>query len=289
MSDEDMILAIEGKMKGILKDLKALRKGTQSQTEATEELGDAAENTGKKLKNAFDIKQLGAWVLSVQKYTNSMIKVTKAQVDYNKSMQRLQVAYGEVNSSGEKLVKTMADLSGLDIAQLTSSLATFRQFTSSLGLANEEASLLSENLLKFVNDLSSYYGEDFDEMSRKVISGITGEAEALKILGADVTDNAIKQKAFNLGIQTNTTNMSAATKAVLRYLLIIDQLKNAQGNYAATINDVSNQTKIWNAQIDTLKRQLGAFLLPILQPILPVLNGSLIVVNELLGMILGFF
>lgn len=289
MSDEDMILAIEGQMKGILKDLKALRKGTQSQTEATEELGDAAENTGKKLKNAFDIKQLGAWVLSIQKYTNSMIKVTKAQVDYNKSMQRLQVAYGEVNSSGEKLVKTMADLSGLDIAQLTSSLATFRQFTSSLGLANEEASLLSENLLKFVNDLSSYYGEDFDEMSRKVISGITGEAEALKILGADVTDNAIKQKAFNLGIQTNTTNMSAATKAVLRYLLIIDQLKNAQGNYAATINDVSNQTKIWNAQIDTLKRQLGAFLLPILQTILPVLNGILMVVNELLGMLLGFF
>ena len=289
MSDEDMILAIEGQMKGILKDLKALRKGTQSQTEATEELGDAAENTGKKLKNAFDIKQLGAWVLSIQKYTNSMIKVTKAQVDYNKSMQRLQVAYGEVNSNGEKLVKTMADLSGLDIAQLTSSLATFRQFTSSLGLANEEASLLSENLLKFVNDLSSYYGEDFDEMSRKVISGITGEAEALKILGADVTDNAIKQKAFNLGIQTNTTNMSAATKAVLRYLLIIDQLKNAQGNYAATINDVSNQTKIWNAQIDTLKRQLGAFLLPILQTILPVLNGILMVVNELLGMLLGFF
>ena len=289
MSDEDMILAIEGQMKGILKDLKALRKGTQSQTEATEELGDAAENTGKKLKNAFDIKQLGAWVLSIQKYTNSMIKVTKAQVDYNKSMQRLQVAYGEVDSSGEKLVKTMADLSGLDIAQLTSSLATFRQFTSSLGLANEEASLLSENLLKFVNDLSSYYGEDFDEMSRKVISGITGEAEALKILGADVTDNAIKQKAFNLGIQTNTTNMSAATKAVLRYLLIIDQLKNAQGNYAATINDVSNQTKIWNAQIDTLKRQLGAFLLPILQTILPVLNGILMVVNELLGMLLGFF
>lgn len=289
MSDEDMVLAIEGKMKGILKDLKALKKGTQSQTEATEELGDAAENTGKKLKNAFDIKQLGAWVLSVQKYTNSMIKFTKAQVDYNKSMQRLQVAYGEVNSSGEELVKTMADLSGLDIAQLTSSLATFRQFTSSLGLANEEASLLSENLLKFVNDLSSYYGEDFDEMSRKVISGITGEAEALKILGADVTDNAIKQKAFNLGIQTNTTNMSAATKAVLRYLLIIDQLKNAQGNYAATINDVSNQTKIWNAQIDTLKRQLGAFLLPILQTILPVLNGILMVVNELLGMLLGFF
>lgn len=286
---EDIGLSIETHLGEALKSLKALRKETQNQTKATDELGDAAEDTGKKLKNAFDIKQLGAWILSIQKYTDSVIRLTKRQVDYNKSMQKLQVAYGEVNSSGEQLVKTMADLSGLDIAQLTSSLGTFRQFTSSLGLANEQASLLAENMLKLTNDMASYYNEDTVEMARQLVSGLTGEAETLKILGADVTDNAVKQKALALGIQTNTTNMSLATKATLRYLLVIDQLKNAQGNYAATINDVSTQTKIWNAQIDTLKRQLGAFLLPILQTMLPVLNGVLMVVNELLGMLLGLF
>lgn len=286
---EDIGLSIETHLEKALKQLKALRKETKDQTEATDELGDKAEDTGKKLKNAFDIKQIGAWILSMQKYTDTMIRLTKRQVDYNKNMQKLQVAYGEVNSSGEKLVKTMADLSGLDIAQLTSSLGTFRQFTSSLGLANEQASLLAENMLKLTNDMASYYNEDTAEMARQLVSGLTGEAETLKILGADVTDNAVKQKALALGIQTNTTNMSLATKATLRYLLVIDQLKNAQGNYAATINDVSTQTKIWNAQIDTLKRQLGAFLLPILQTMLPVLNGVLMVVNELLGMLLGLF
>ncbi len=286
---EDIGLSIETHLEVAIKQLKALRKETKNQTDATEELGDKAEDTGKKIKNAFDIKQIGAWILSIQKYTDTMIRLTKRQVDYNKSMQKLQVAYGEVNSSGEQLVKTMADLSGLDIAQLTSSLGTFRQFTSSLGLANEQASLLAENMLKLTNDMASYYNEDTVEMARQLVSGLTGEAETLKILGADVTDNAVKQKALALGIQTNTTNMSLATKATLRYLLVIDQLKNAQGNYAATINDVSTQTKIWNAQIDTLKRQLGAFLLPILQTILPVLNGILMVVNELLGMLLGLF
>lgn len=286
---EDIGLSIETHLEKALKQLRALRKETKDQTEATDELGDKAEDTGKKLKNAFDIKQLGAWILSIQKYTDTMIRLTKRQVDYNKSMQKLQVAYGEVNSSGEKLVKTMADLSGIDIAQLTSSLGTFRQFTSSLGLANDQASLLAENMLKLSNDMASYYNEDTVEMARQLVSGLTGEAETLKILGADVTDNAVKQKALALGIQTNTTNMSLATKATLRYLLVIDQLKNAQGNYAATINDVSTQTKIWNAQIDTLKRQLGAFILPLLQTMLPVLNGILMVVNELLGMLLGLF
>ena len=240
-------------------------------------------------KKAFDVTTVIAWAGVIKNVTNQMITLTKAQVNYNKNMQKLQVAYGQVNSSGEKLVKTMADISGLDEAELTKSLGTFRQYASTLGIVSDKANMLSENLLKVSNDLASFYGEDTEDMARRLISAMTGETEALKVLGADVSDNAIKQKALSLGVQENTSNMSAASKAMLRYLLIVDQLKNAQGNFAKTINDVSNQTKIWNAQINTLKRQLGAFLLPILQTFLPVLNGIIMVVNELLGMLLGLF
>lgn len=240
-------------------------------------------------KKAFDVTTVIAWAGVIKNVTNQMITLTKAQVNYNKNMQKLQVAYGQVNSSGEKLVKTMADISGLDEAELTKSLGTFRQYASTLGIVSDKANMLSENLLKVSNDLASFYGEDTEDMARRLISAMTGETEALKVLGADVSDNAIKQKALSLGVQENTSNMSAASKAILRYLLVVDQLKNAQGNFAKTINDVSNQTKIWNAQINTLKRQLGAFLLPILQTILPVLNGIIMVVNELLGMLLGLF
>lgn len=240
-------------------------------------------------KKAFDVTTVIAWAGVIKNVTNQMITLTKAQVNYNKNMQKLQVAYGQVNSSGEKLVKTMADISGLDEAELTKNLGTFRQYASTLGIVSDKANMLSENLLKVSNDLASFYGEDTEDMARRLISAMTGETEALKVLGADVSDNAIKQKALSLGVQENTSNMSAASKAILRYLLVVDQLKNAQGNFAKTINDVSNQTKIWNAQINTLKRQLGAFLVPILQTILPVLNGIIMVVNDLLGMLLGLF
>lgn len=287
-NDTNVGVKIEALTSTVEKGLGNVNKRLNEMEKSTKNFGDAAEKAGDKAKKAFDFKDALAWIKTIQKVTDGMIRITKAQADYNKSMQKLQIAYGSINSSGEKLVKTMADLSGLDIAQLTSSLGTFRQFASSLGLANEQASLLSENMLKMVNDLSSFYGYDVDEMSKKLISALTGETEAMKILGADVSDNAIKQKALALGIETSTANMSMAEKATLRYLLVVDQLRNSQGNFAATINDVSNQTKIWNAQIDTLKRQLGAGILPILQTILPVLNGILMVVNTLLGMLLGF-
>ena len=281
----------------------AIKAYTDEANKGLKNIGNNADKAGKKIEDnakkvkqlsdfistAFSLNEILPWVGIIKNVTNQMITLTKAQVNYNKNMQKLQVAYGRVDSSGEKLIKTMADISGLDEAELTKSLGTFRQYASTLGIVSEKADMLSENLLKLTNDLASFYGEDTEDMARRLISAMTGETEALKVLGADVSDNAIKQKALSLGIQENTSNMSAASKAILRYLLIVDQLKNAQGNFAKTINDVSNQTKIWNAQINTLKRQLGAFLLPILQTILPVLNGIIMVVNELLGMLLGLF
>ena len=281
----------------------AIKSYTDEANKGLKNIGNNADKAGKKIEDnakkvkqlsdfistAFSLNEILPWVGIIKNVTNQMITLTKAQVNYNKNMQKLQVAYGRVDSSGEKLIKTMADISGLDEAELTKSLGTFRQYASTLGIVSEKADMLSENLLKLTNDLASFYGEDTEDMARRLISAMTGETEALKVLGADVSDNAIKQKALSLGIQENTSNMSAASKASLRYLLIVDQLKNAQGNFAATINDVSNQTKIWNAQINTLKRQLGALLLPILQSILPILNGVVMVVNELLGMLLGLF
>ena len=271
-------------------------KGFQKAGKAVDKFGNKLGSNISKVKKftnlineAFSLDNIAPWAGVIKNATNQMIALTKAQVNYNKNMQKLQVAYGQVNSSGEKLVKTMADISGLDEAELTKSLGTFRQYASTLGIVSDKANMLSENLFKLSNDLASFYGEDTEDMARRLISAMTGETEALKVLGADVSDNAIKQKALSLGVKENTSNMSAASKAILRYLLVVDQLKNAQGNFAKTINDVSNQTKIWNAQINTLKRQLGAFLLPILQTILPVLNAILMVVNELLGMLLGLF
>lgn len=281
----------------------AVKAYTEEVDKGFRKAGKAVDNFGNKLgsninkvkkftnliNEAFSLDNIAPWAGVIKNATNQMIALTKAQVNYNKNMQKLQVAYGQVNSSGEKLIKTMSDISGLDEAELTKSLGTFRQYASTLGIVSDKANMLSENLLKVSNDLASFYGEDTEDMARRLISAMTGETEALKVLGADVSDNAIKQKALSLGVQENTSNMSAASKAILRYLLVVDQLKNAQGNFAKTINDVSNQTKIWNAQINTLKRQLGAFLVPILQTILPVLNGIIMVVNELLGMLLGLF
>lgn len=281
MKDSDSVgLFIKLSSENATKELKNLNSESKNLQKNLHSLGD-------EIKYAFNSSVIIGFARLLKNVTNTMINAGKAQTEYIENLHLLQVAYGETNSSGEKLVKNMADLSGLDISQLTKSLGKYRQLSNALGIASNSANILSENLLKMQNDIASLYNLNTADVSKKLMSALTGETEAIKILGADVTTTALQQKAYNLGIQESVTNMSQAEKTILRYLMVQDQLASSQGDFANTINSVANQTKIWNAQLDILGRQLGAIFNAILKPMLPILNGILMAINTIIGTLLG--
>ena len=281
MKDSDSVgLRIKFLSENATKELKNLNSESKNLQKNLHTLGD-------EIKYAFNSSAIIGFARLIKNVTNTMINAGKAQTEYIENLHLLQVAYGETNSSGEKLVKSMADLSGLDISQLTKSLGKYRQLSNALGIASDSANILSENLLKMQNDIASLYNLNTADVSKKLMSALTGETEAIKILGADITTISLQQKAYNLGIQESVTNMSQAEKTILRYLIVQDQLASSQGDFANTINSVANQTKIWNAQLDILGRQLGSIFNAILKPMLPILNGILMAINTIIGTLLG--
>ena len=281
MKDSDSVgLFIKLSSENATKELKNLNSESKNLQKNLHSLGD-------EIKYAFNSSVIIGFARLLKNVTNTMINAGKAQTEYIENLHLLQVAYGETNSSGEKLVKSIADLSGLDISQLTKSLGKYRQLSNALGIASDSANILSENLLKMQNDIASLYNLNTADVSKKLMSALTGETEAIKILGADITTISLQQKAYNLGIQESVTNMSQAEKTILRYLIVQDQLASSQGDFANTINSVANQTKIWNAQLDILGRQLGSIFNAILKPMLPILNGILMAINTIIGTLLG--
>lgn len=257
---------------------------------------DAVESYGKELKtisgltkSAFNASAIVGLVKGVISLTNAMINASKRQTDYIESLNLMDTAYGNVTNSGRKLIDTMSETIGLDQSGLTKTLGTYRQISSALGLANKEADRFSENLLKMTQDVSSLYNLTFEEASSKMISAITGQSRAVKVLGADITDAGLQQTALNLGIERSTSDMTQAEKAILRYITLNRQLANAQGDTAKTINEVANQTKIFKEQLAIAARQIGGIFIPVLKAILPVLNGILMAFNTVVGTILGFF
>ena len=72
---------------------------------------------------------------------------------------------------------------------------------------------------------------------------------------------------------------------------LTNQLKVSQGDYARTIESASNQIRIMKEQWDRLSRAVGNVFYPILQKILPYINGVLMALTEifnLLASLLGF-
>lgn len=142
MKDSDSVgLFIKLSSENATKELKNLNSESKNLQKNLHSLGD-------EIKYAFNSSVIIGFARLLKNVTNTMINAGKAQTEYIENLHLLQVAYGETNSSGEKLVKSMADLSGLDISQLTKSLGKYRQLSNALGIASDSANILSENLLK---------------------------------------------------------------------------------------------------------------------------------------------
>lgn len=260
--------------------IRNVKKELKNLKNSIKEIGDSSN---KNLGNFFNTKSMLGWIGVLKEATSTMINASKAQTDYIENLNLLDTAYGTTENSGRKLIQTLSEVIGLDQSGLTRSLGTYRQMTSALGLMNDTAELVSENLLKMQLDMSSLYNLDFARAGQILQITLAGNTKSIRALGGDITEATLQQTAWNLGIEKSIDNMNRAEKTMLIYLTIEQQLKNSQGDLAKTIGSISNQTKIFTEQISMAGRQIGGIFIPILQALLPVLNGVLMAFNTVIS------
>lgn len=251
------------------------------------EFNKSAKETGDTIKSAFSTTSIIAFAIAIKNLTQAMIKASKAETEYIENMNLLQNAYDGNMKSAEKLINTMTDFYGLDASGVTRQLGTYRQMSSALGITADKANLLSENMIKLQEDVSSLYNISNDLANSKLTSALTGQTKPIRALGADITEASLQQELYNRGINKSVKEMNRATKTVLIYLAMERQLINANGDASRTINSVANQSRIFTEQIKIAGRQLGAVFIPVLRTLLPILNGVLMALNAIGGILLG--
>ena len=252
------------------------------------------KNLGNDIMSAFKASSVISWGLAVKEVTTQMISASKAESDYIERTNLLKVAYHDATKEGKELadnadtlITKMKNFYGLDPNELTKSLGIFKQMTNAMGMANDTSALLSENLLKMEEDVSSLYNLDVEVVAKKFQSALAGQTRAVRDLGVDVTKSALQQELFNRGINMNIDDLNRASKSVLIYLAMERQLAEANGDASRTINGVANQTRIFKEQIAIASRQIGALFIPVLKTLLPILNGILMALNAIGEFILG--
>lgn len=178
-------------------------------------------------------------------------------------------------------INKMETLLGIDPTEAMNNMATIQGLTTSFGMASDKAYVLSKNLTQLGYDLASLKNIPVAESFTKIQAAISGELEPIRRLGVDISNARLQQELLNLGYSQSVSTLSQADKAVLRYIAIMKQTTDAQGDFARTINSPANQIKILKAQLNSLARSVGSLLYPALKSILPPLIAAVELIKEI--------
>lgn len=200
--------------------------------------------------------------------------------DFYEATDLFHNAMGNLSGEADTLISKMQGLLGVDPTKAMTYMATIQSLGTSFGLTSDKAYVLSKNLTQLAYDEASYWNKNVAETFTAMSSAISGEIEPIRRLGVDLSQARLQQELLALGFNKQVSSLSQADKAVLRYIAIMKQTTNIQGNLAQTINSPANQIKILKAQLDMLAKSVGSLLYPALKSILPPLIAAVQLIRE---------
>lgn len=200
--------------------------------------------------------------------------------DFYEATDLFHNAIGNLSGEADTLISKMQGLLGVDPTKAMTYMATIQSLGTSFGLTSDKAYVLSKNLTQLAYDEGSYWNKDVAETFTAMSSAISGEIEPIRRLGIDLTQARLQQELLALGFNKQVSSLSQADKAVLRYIAIMKQTANVQGNLAQTIQSPANQIKILKAQLDMLAKSVGSLLYPAMKSILPPLIAAVQLIRE---------
>lgn len=200
--------------------------------------------------------------------------------DFYEATDLFHNAMGNLSGEADTLISKMQGLLGVDQTKAMTYMATIQSLGTSFGLTSDKAYVLSKNLTQLAYDEGSYWNKDVAETFTAMSSAISGEIEPIRRLGIDLTQARLQQELLALGFNKQVSSLSQADKAVLRYIAIMKQTANIQGNLAQTIQSPANQIKILKAQLDMLAKSVGSLLYPAMKSILPPLIAAVQLIRE---------
>ena len=200
--------------------------------------------------------------------------------DFYEATDLFHNAMGNLSGEADTLISKIQGLLGVDPTKAMTYMATIQSLGTSFGLTSDKAYILSKNLTQLAYDEGSYWNKNVAETFTAMSSAISGEIEPIRRLGVDLSQARLQQELLALGFNKQVSSLSQADKAVLRYIAIMKQTANVQGNLAQTIQSPANQIKILKAQLDMLAKSVGSLLYPAMKSILPPLIAAVQLIRE---------
>lgn len=188
----------------------------------------------------------------------------------------------QVDVEGGLLTADSAKNLGLNIQEVTEFASQLASVTNSLGQTGETTTAVAKSMTMLAGDISSLFNIDYTSVATNIQSGLIGQSRALYKYGIDITNATLQTYAYNLGVEKSISEMTQMEKQQLRVLAILDQSKVSWGDLSNTLSSPSNQIRQFNTNIKETGMVLGQIFIPVIQKVMPVVNGVTIAIKRML-------
>lgn len=183
--------------------------------------------------------------------------------DFNESLSKVQVVFGDTAGEIEAFASTAAKSLGMSSGAALEATGTFGNFLQAMGLAKAPAADMSKAMVTLAADLASFNNANPEEVLLALRSGLSGEAEPMRKFGVALSETAVKAKAAEMGLKGVGGELTEQQKIQARYAIIMEQTTMAQGDFARTAEGAANKSRIQAAALQDLQVKFGQVLLPI--------------------------
>ena len=258
----DLIDNITPQLKKIQSSLEAVSTTTkrvaQSMASSLDKLKDKLDKIGTKSMQ-FGKDMFLKTTLPISLFAAKFIKDAS---DYSESINKVDVAFGNASQTVKDFAISAGKNFGIDRGTALDMAAMFGDMSTSMGISQEKASILSTSLVGLAGDLASFKNLNISEVQTALAGIFTGETESLRRLGVVMTEENLNQFLLTQGIAKKMSDLTQAQKVLQRYNYVLQMTSNSHGDFKRTLEGFANQVRMASSAYKDLSIQLGTILLP---------------------------
>ena len=220
------------------------------------------EKFGFSLKEIKNISGGLGIILGLGQLTQFLGQSVMAASSLNEAVNQTKVVFEGAADAVFAFGKDASSSVGLAEDEALKAAGTFGTLFKGAGLAADAAASMTLEMTSLAADLASFRDIPVEDALLRIQSGLVGEIEPLRRVGVLINANAVEQKALALGLAKTTDEITEQDKIQARYALILEQTKDAQGDFARTSEDLANSLRGVRAEIRQAQIAIGNELNP---------------------------
>ncbi len=269
-------------------ELEKADKSAKKLSNSTKDINQNLNKTGQMsniLSKVFNVGKIYFLYNYTQRFVRLLASTITTASDYTEILNKFEVSFGSLAKENIKYVNKLADTFGFSTNTLLDYTATFNNMLKGLkGLSNEMSAEISKTLTSMAIDYSSLFNVGIEQAMTAFQSAISGNVRTIReTSGFDVSETTIFSIYQSLGGTKSMRQLNQLEKRLLRIIAIEQQLQEtgATGDYARTIETVSNQVKILKEQFVEMTKWIGMNLLVYAKPLIQYANAIVLTIKEL--------